>query len=88
MADRKDKPSDEESLKHYRPAEGFPAPSGSEPESELPAGVKELLDKARASNPEFVKAEIAIDPIRPNPADFQPALDVCAAGRLFGFPLN
>lgn len=66
MAERNDKMSDEETLKHYKPGEGFPAPSGSEAELELPAGVKELLDKARASNPEFVKAEIAIDPIMTN----------------------
>lgn len=66
MAERKDKMSDEETLKHYKPGEGFPAGSGSEAQSELPAGVRELLDKARASGPEFVKAEIAVDPIMRN----------------------
>jgi hypothetical protein len=63
MAERKDKMSDEETLKHYKPEEGFPTPDA---ESELPAAAKEPLEKARASKPEFVKAEIAVDPIMTN----------------------
>jgi hypothetical protein len=63
MVERKDKMSDEETLKYYKPEEGFPTP---EAESELPAAAKELLEKARASKPEFVKAEIAVDPIMTN----------------------
>ena len=68
MAERKDKMSDEETLKHYKSEEGFPTP---EAESELPAAAKELLEKALASKPEFVKAEIAVDPIMTNRKSFR-----------------
>ena len=61
MAKRKTKMSDEEALKHYTPGEGFPPSSGPEAEGGLPVLVKELLEKSRASHPEFVKPVLAID---------------------------
>jgi hypothetical protein len=66
MAKPKNKLTDEEALKHYTPSEGFPSPSGGGAAAELPALVKELLDKSLTSHPRFVKAEIAVDPVMTN----------------------
>lgn len=65
MAKRKTKMTDQEALKHYTPGEGFPPTSGPDAE-DLPVFVKELLDKSRASNPQFKKPELAIDPVMTN----------------------
>ena len=61
MAKRRTKMSDEEALKHYLPGEEFPSASEPDAEGNLPVLAKELLDKSRASHPEFVKPVLAID---------------------------
>jgi hypothetical protein len=66
MATRKTKMSDQEVLKHYIPGEGFPPSSSPDAEGNLPALVKELLDKSRASHPEFVKPVLAVDRVMSN----------------------
>jgi hypothetical protein len=66
MATRRTKMSDEEALKHYIPGEGFPPSSGPDAEGNLPVLAKELLDKSRASHPEFVKPVLAIDRVMSN----------------------
>jgi hypothetical protein len=66
MAKRKTKMTDEEALKHYTPGEGFPPSSGPSTGAGLPALVKELLNKSLASNPEFKKPVLAVDPVMTN----------------------
>ena len=66
MAKRKIKMSDDEALKHYTPGEGFPYSSGTDADTDLPVLVKELLDKSLASNPEFKKPLLAVDPVMSN----------------------
>jgi hypothetical protein len=66
MAKRDTKMTDEEALKHYTPGEGFPPPSGPGADANLPVLAKELLDESLASNPEFIKPELAIDSVMTN----------------------
>jgi hypothetical protein len=58
--------TDEEALKHYTPGEGFPPSSGPDAGADLPVLVKELLDKSLASNPEFIKPVLTVDPVMTN----------------------
>ena len=66
MGKRKTKMTDQEVLKHYIPGEGFPPSSGPEAQGNLPVLAKELLEKSRASHPEFVKPVMAIDRVMSN----------------------
>jgi len=66
MAKRKTKMSDEEALKHYTPGEGIGPASGPHADRDLPALAKELLDKSLASNPEFTKPVLTVDPVMSN----------------------
>lgn len=61
MAKRKAKMTDQEALEHYTPGEGIPPASGPGADADLPALVRELLEKALASKPEFKKPILAVD---------------------------
>ena len=66
MGKRKTKMTDQEVLKHYIPGEGFLPSSGPEAQGNLPVLAKELLEKFRASHPEFVKPVLAVDRVMSN----------------------
>ena len=66
MAKRKAKMTDQEALKHYTPGEGIPPGSGPRADADLPVLVRELLDKSLASNPEFIKPVLTVDPVMTN----------------------
>jgi len=66
MGKRKTKMTDEEALKHYTPGEEFPPSAGTASGANLRALVKQLLNKSLASNPEFKKPVLAVDPVMTN----------------------
>jgi hypothetical protein len=66
MSKRKTKMADEEALRHYTPGEGLPTAPSPNVDADLPDLVKELLDRSLASQPEFVKPELAVDHVMTN----------------------
>jgi hypothetical protein len=63
---KKNKMTDEEALKHYIPGKELPPSSKPDADADLPVLVKQLLDKSRASNPEFKKPILAVDRVMSN----------------------
>lgn len=66
MAKLPDKMTDDEALKHYVPGEGVPPSTGPYADTNLPPHAKELLDQSRASDAEFIRPTLAVDPVMAN----------------------